>query len=172
LSPFVVSAKQWPAIGLIGGGNALDGIDTSTGVNDGDIALVWNDSGTAGWCLTYHFISGDSTAENSPLIIAPDTGTGRWHLSKESYKQVTFVIENPGSSENFGAFRFEHAGTIFKVIGVLRGSNTPSVTIQPQHGSNKTLGTNLFSSAQAVTSTTTGDVDTSGWNGSHFGKRG
>jgi len=51
----LVWAGTWQAIGLTGGGNALDGIDTTANlpspqnvVNDGHIAFVWNDSGTVG----------------------------------------------------------------------------------------------------------------------------
>lgn len=162
-------AKYWTATGLTGGGNAVDGINiTALNVQDGDLCRAWNDSGTVGYFLEYHYISGDSTAEDSPLVIAPDTGTGRWHLSRSSYKCAIFSIENPTSSENIGSFRFAHSGTIFKVVGVVKGTS-PSVTIQLKHNTDRSAATaNLFSAPQAVTSTTTGDVDTSGWDDNTF----
>jgi len=77
-------------------------------------------------------------------------------------KFVTITVEDPTSSEDITICRFNEAVTITKVIGVVVGSSTPSVTINPKHHTDRSnAGNALFSSAQAVTSTTTGDVDTS-----------
>lgn len=159
LLPFVVSAKQWPAIGLTGGGNALDGIDTSSGVNNGDIALVYisDPSSAGGWTLTYHFDSDASTAETSPVVIAPDTGSGRWLLSETCYKSATFVIEDPTNAENFGSVRLEHTGSIIKVVGIVQGTS-PSVAISPHYGSDRsTDATKVFTTYKTVNSTTSGN---------------
>jgi len=154
--PFTVSAKQWPAIGLTGGGNALDGIDTSE-CTDGDIAFVWNDSGTSGWYLTYHFISGDSSTEASPIVIAPDTGTGRWHLDKACYKSATYVLEDPTTDENFGSVRLEHGGSIVKVVTVVQGSS-PYVDFNIKYYADRSQdGTSVFSSNKRANSISTGN---------------
>jgi len=77
-------------------------------------------------------------------------------------KFVTITIEDPTSSEDITICRFNEAVTITKVVGVVVGSSTPSVTINPKHHTDRSnAGNALFSSAQAVTSTTTGDIDTS-----------
>ncbi len=83
-------------------------------------------------------------------------------LALSGTKFVSITIEDPTSSEDITICRFNEAVTITKVVGVVVGSSTPSVTINPKHHTDRSnAGNALFSSAQAVTSTTTGDVDTS-----------
>lgn len=77
----------------------------------------------------------------------------------------TFSIENPGGAENFGGIRFNQAVTISKVVAVLQGSSTPSVTWQVRHGSDRSAaGADLFTANKTTTSTTTGAVETSTFN--------
>lgn len=70
----------------------------------------------------------------------------------------SWTLENPTGAENFGAITFPFAVTVVEVRAVLVGSATPSVTINFSHGSDRSGSgaTNLFSSGQAITSTTTG----------------
>jgi len=60
---------------LTGGGAALDGINT-TGLADDARATVE----TSTVVYFYRFDASSSDAESTPDVIAPDTGTGRWHL--------------------------------------------------------------------------------------------
>jgi hypothetical protein len=72
----------------------------------------------------------------------------------------TATIENPSATENI-PFAFTTAGgTITKVIAVLVGSSTPSVTYNIGYGTDVTSLTNVTTSPSAVTSTTTGTTAT------------
>jgi len=73
--------KFWWRNALTGGGDALDGIVDGSLVN-GDAAFVMTQSGTTmtGYLYVYNKDAGDATAENSPLVIAPNAGGGRWYL--------------------------------------------------------------------------------------------
>jgi len=67
----------YPAIGLTGGGDALDGID-GTALQDGEIAVAY-DPGTSGYRV-FRLNATSGAAESSPNTIAPDTNAGnkRW----------------------------------------------------------------------------------------------
>lgn len=71
-------------------------------------------------------------------------------------------IESPTTSENITLFHTDVAITITKVHAVVRGSGSPSVTLQMPHGADRSAGgTNLFGSVQTPTSTTAGTEYTS-----------
>jgi len=59
-----------------GGAGALDSVNTTSLAN---AAHAWVNDGT--YFYFYVFNSASGAAEDSPLIIAPDTGTGRWILT-------------------------------------------------------------------------------------------
>lgn len=87
----------------------------------------------------------------------PGSGTGAFTKS--------ITIESPTDAENISIWQAEAAITINEVRSVLRGSASPSVDWQVKHGTDRSAaGTNLFSSTQTTTSTTTGDTDNSGFN--------
>jgi hypothetical protein len=67
----------YPAIGITGGGDALDGID-GTALQDGEIAVAY-DPGISGYRV-YRLNATSGAAESSPNTIAPDTNAGnkRW----------------------------------------------------------------------------------------------
>jgi len=72
------------------------------------------------------------------------------------------TIESPGASENIVMFYAFTGITIISIEAVIMGSATPSVTINPTHTADvSAVGTAIFSSAQAITSTTTGQNFTS-----------
>jgi len=71
--------KFWWRNALVGGGDALDGIAAASLVN-GDAAFVMVQDGVTMTGYLYVYNSTDTTAENSPLIIAPNDGGGRWYL--------------------------------------------------------------------------------------------
>jgi len=150
-------AKQWPAIGLTGGGNALDGIDTSE-CSDGDIALVYKNVNELGYYLIYHYRSESTATEKVPVVIAPDIGSGRWRLSRSCYNSATYVLEDPTTDENFGSIRLTHAGTIVRVVTVVKGTS-PYVDFNVKHFADRSQdGTSLFSSNKRANSITTGNV--------------
>jgi hypothetical protein len=77
-------ANFYPAIELIGGAEgALDAIshldpkgDDSVALITGDVCIVVTESHS----YTYRYDSSSSAVEDSPKIIAPDSGGGRWIL--------------------------------------------------------------------------------------------
>lgn len=77
-------------------------------------------------------------------------------------KAVT--IEAPTNAENVGMWYTPVAITVSSVESVLVGSSSPSVTFNIAFGSDRTSGTNVFTSGRTVTSTTTGLNSNSSFN--------
>ena len=72
-----------------------------------------------------------------------------------------WTLESPDGAEDFDVGRFPYGITIKKVTAHVVGSS-PSVTIDPKFGSDRSAaGTSILSSATAITNTTTGQVITS-----------
>lgn len=71
--------KFWWRNALTEGTDALDAI-SHTILADGDAAFVMTLSGETATGYLYVYDSDGTTAESSPLIIAPDSGGGRWFL--------------------------------------------------------------------------------------------
>jgi hypothetical protein len=74
------------------------------------------------------------------------------------------TLEFPGSAESFGVWKTPVDITISSVEAVLVGSSSPSVTFNIAFGSDRTSGTNVYSSGRTVTSTTTGSTFNSSFN--------
>jgi len=69
----------------------------------------------------------------------------------------TLTIETPTASEDITMFHTDVAVTITKIVAVVKGSSTPSVTFNVVHGTDRSAaGTNLITSISATTNTTTG----------------
>ena len=68
--------RAWPFYGLVGGGNALDGI-TEASIGDNDFAIGRDSSG---YGYLYYWDATDGNGESSPGIIKPNDGdgTGSW----------------------------------------------------------------------------------------------
>ena len=82
------------------------------------------------------------------------------HAHPPLTKHVT--IEDPTDAEDFTVCHFPAAVTITEVVAVVIGSSTPSVTIEPQHNTDRSAaGNNVLSAATAITSETTGQTLTS-----------
>ena len=79
------------------------------------------------------------------------TGTGIQTISK------SITVENPTASEDIWWFFTDRALTVQAVEGILKGSATPTVTVTIRHDPDRNATGNAAVSAQAVTSTTTGD---------------
>lgn len=71
--------KFWWRNALSGGGDGLDGIPAANLVN-GDAAFVMVQDGVTMTAYLYVYNNTDITAENLPLIVAPNDGGGRWYL--------------------------------------------------------------------------------------------
>lgn len=98
-------------------------------------------------------IAGGSPGAGKVLTSDAD-GDATWTTATIAPKNQ--VIENPTASENMFYFRTDVAITITSVTAVLVGSGSPSVTYQINFGTDRTSGTNVYTSGQTVTSTTTG----------------
>jgi len=101
------------AIGLTGGGLALDGIRTAT-IADNDCCIVQMPDNI---CRIFRYESSESGAESSPDIIIPNdniSGTGAWRLQS---------VEQPGTDYGMGHWRYTTAN------GVDPGSASASGTI-------------------------------------------
>lgn len=73
----------------------------------------------------------------------------------------TFIVTNPSSAEDV-AIHFDKAHTITKIVAVLKGSSSPSVTWNLKKDADRSAsGTSVLSSNQVTTNTTTGDSVTS-----------
>ena len=73
-------------------------------------------------------------------------------------------LEFPTSTENSYLWQTDVDITVSSVTSVLVGSSTPSVTFNIAFGTNRTSATNVFSSGQVTTSTTSGHTFNSGFN--------
>lgn len=74
----------------------------------------------------------------------------------------SIAIESPTSSENISLFHSDEALTIVKIVAVLRGSGSPSVTWTVRKGADRSAsGTEVVTGGTTTTSTTTGSVVTS-----------
>lgn len=100
--------------------------------------------------------TGEVGIETNPLNGAFNFYNGSAEASLSPVITKTWVVTSPTSSENFGAVNFPFAVSVDSIVCVLRGSSTPSVTINFAHGLDRSSGTNLLTSGQAITSTTTG----------------
>jgi hypothetical protein len=77
--------------------------------------------------------------------------------SRKVTQSKTLVIESPTSSEDIVIFFTDIAITITKIVTVVKGSSTPSVTFDVRHGTDRSAaGTALISAPSATTNTTTG----------------
>src|SRR5574341_168728 len=102
-----------------------------------DATLIWNETND-------NFVFSDP-------VISPTVLSKSWSL------------ENPAVGDSLGAaiISSSHPITVLTIRVVLLGSATPSVSFNIPHGLNRDMssgGANLFSSAQTITSTTTGST--------------
>jgi len=93
-------------------------------------------------------------------LTGPVTSVGNATSIAGGYASRSISVENPTATENIPIAFFTNASTITKVIAVLVGSSTPSVTYNIGYGTNVTSLTNVTTSPSAVTSTTTGTTAT------------
>lgn len=80
-------------------------------------------------------------------------------LIEPTPRTFSVTLESPTDSENVCMGYTELALTVKRIVGVVTGASTPSVTIQISHGADRSAtGDNVLSAATAVTNTTTGQT--------------
>lgn len=100
----------------------------------------------------------DNTNGQLWKIAATDLGIAGASLSKST------TLEFASAAENTTMWKTPVDITVSSVYAVNVGSASPSVTFNIAFGSDRTSGTNVFSSGQTSTSTTTGHTFNSGFN--------
>jgi len=162
--------------------SSAQGGNVMTLTNTGSMAI-----GTITPTARLHLPGGTATANTAPLKINSGTllstteagaiendgthlyvsfansGT-RYQLDQQSTKSKGMTLETPGAAESFGMWQTQVAITVSSIKAVVLGSGSPSVTINIAFGTDRTSGTNVFSSGTAITNTTTGQTLNSGFN--------
>lgn len=99
-------------------------------------------------------INGDAT-----LVAGTMATTAQ--LAAQTY-QSTIVVDSPTDAENIGILWTEEAITITRIVAVLRGSDTPSVTWSVRYNTDRSdTGAEVVTGGTTTTSTTTGSNVTS-----------
>jgi hypothetical protein len=140
----VSGGLEWTGSGGIQRSALTGDVAASAGSNTTTLATVNSNVGS--------FKGTNFTVNGKGLITAASAGT----FSK------SITIETPTNAENISIFHSDEALTITKIVAVLRGSSTPSVTWTIRKGSDRSAaGTEVVTSGTTTTSTTTGSVVTS-----------
>lgn len=99
-----------------------------------------------------------SPAELEALRDDSDADDMHYHGRYET-RNASVMVESPTSTEDLPIFRAENAVTINKMVAILVGSDTPSVTYTIRHGPDRNaVGTEVVTGGNTVTSITTGDT--------------
>ena len=100
----------------------------------------------------------DSTG-TSGQILSSKGSTVEW-VDKDSQSK-SISIESPSASEDISLFYTDRAITIVKLVSVLRGSATPTVSWTLRYSSSRSdTGTAIITAGTSTTSTTTGNTVT------------
>jgi hypothetical protein len=121
--------KFWWRNALTEGADALDAISHLL-LADGDAAFVMTLSGETATGYLYVYDENGTTAESSPLIIAPDSGGGRWFLVNFNgaaitsnaaegthYVEVTNAGDLAAGSRGEGRCWYDTTNHVFKCVG-------------------------------------------------------
>lgn len=139
----ILTTTQSGEIFLISDGNLT--LDSSDTINFDAFTIVLSNS---------TFFSASSV--HLDRLIVNDAGS---IFLEKPFQAPTWTLENPTSSEDKWPIftKLPIAITITDMNVIVVGSSTPSVTIDPKHGTDlSAAGTSLLSSPTAVTNTTTG----------------
>ena len=136
-------------------------------LNSGDIGTGVYDFGGATSFEVPNGAGGTTVDATGELTIDSTSGTMNFYdgtaeraLSPVYEKAIT--IETPTATEDVSLFNTNVAGTIFRMVAVLVGSASPSVTWTIRKGSDRSAaGTEVVTGGTATTSITTGSVVTS-----------
>lgn len=104
--------------------------------------------------------TGEVTVDSTSGTLNFYDGTAERVLTPIQSKSIT--VEDPTSTEDISMFFTDDAITVTKMVAVLVGSSTPSVTWTIRHGTDRSgTGAEVVTSGTTTTSTTTGSVVTS-----------
>ena len=132
--------------------------DVGTGVYDFGGATSFEIPNGAGG--TTVDAAGEVTVDTTSGTLNFHDGTAERVLTPIQSKSIT--IESPTNAEDISMFYTDEAITITKIVAVLVGSSTPSVTWTLRHGTDRSgTGAEAVTSGTTTTSTTTGSVVTS-----------
>ena len=135
----------------------LNNGDTGTGVFDFGGATSFEVPNGAGGTTVN--ATGEITVDSTSGTLNFYDGAAEQALTP--LKRVSITIEDPTNSEDIGLIRTDFAITVTRETCVVVGSSTPSVTITLRHGTDRSgTGAELNTSGNAITSTTTGNEDT------------
>jgi hypothetical protein len=70
-------------------------------------------------------------------------------------KSITIAL--PQNGDEFTLFNTQYSTTLSSVIGIVRGTSSPSVTLELRYASDRSTTGTLATTSTTVTSTTTGD---------------
>ncbi len=132
-------------------------------INNGDSGAVARGKINANDSALNAVLVGDSGAGGTKgLVPAPGAGDsgkylkgdGTWSINS---KAIGYELVSPSSSEDFGHQHVDSAITITKMVTVLSGSATPSVTWTIRHGTDRSaVGTEVVTGGTTTTSVTSG----------------
>lgn len=104
--------------------------------------------------------AGETCVDTTSGTLNYHDGTAERVLTPIQSKSIT--VESPGAAEDLSLFYADEAITITKIVAVLVGSSTPSVTWTVRHHTDRSnAGNEVVTGGTTTTSTTTGSVVTS-----------
>lgn len=157
--------------GTLTAGSGNEVLTLSTGKIDADaITLVSATNGLSGTSsasgLAVHsdglsLLQGCSDGQMLKWVESTDTWDCAVAASGVVYSK-NITIENPTASEDFSMFYSDDAITVTKMVAVVVGSSSPSITWTARHSTDRSAsGNEVVTSGTTTTSTTTGSVVTS-----------
>ena len=101
---------------------------------------------------------GDGVTDHGQLTGLADND----HLQYDRHNLYSITVENPTGSEDICMGFTFRAITVQEIQAVVKGTSTPSITIDPYHTQDRSsVGNDILSSGSAITNTTTGQNLTS-----------
>ena len=142
-------------------------VDDDFLLNDGDTGTGVYDFGGATSFEVPNGAGGTTVNATGELTVDSTTGTlnyynGSAERALQPLRRISITLESPGSAEDISLMRTDFAITVTRETCVVVGSSTPSVTVTLRHGTDRSAtGAELNTSGNAITSTSTGNEDTS-----------
>lgn len=147
-------------------GAQLD-VDDAFLLNNGDVGTGAYDFGGADSLEIPNAAGGKTIDADGEVCVDTTAKTLNFHDGNAEevlnpIQSKSFTVDSPGASEDVSLFFEDNAVTIVKMVAVLVGSSTPSVTWTIRHGTDRSAtGAEVVTSGTTTTSTSTGSVVTS-----------
>lgn len=132
----------------------------TTGINNGTYIDINEASAQFDVFAQDTFINGNLNVSGSTATFGTTAiSSNNKLISPYLIKSIT--IESPSASEDISMFYIDRNMTISKIIVVLKGSSTPSVTWTIRHSDDRNgVGKEVVTAGTTTTNTTTGDIIT------------